>query len=73
MIVIPTLDTIPLGQRCPIPDFTCGRAANVPCMPTIAVSQRETQSWERNLFRLGNLVNLGWLLTSPKDQAGRLF
>lgn len=45
---------------------------SAPCMATIAVTKRETNSWKWALFQLGGLTALAYFLTLAVYQAGRL-
>lgn len=45
---------------------------SVPCMATIAVTRRESNSWKWALFQLGGLTLLAYLVTVIVYQAGRL-
>ncbi|MFP4036882.1 MAG: nucleoside recognition domain-containing protein, partial [Desulfobacteraceae bacterium] len=46
---------------------------SAPCMATIAVTKRESNSWGWALFQLGGLTLLAYMLTTVVYQAGRLF
>jgi ferrous iron transport protein B len=46
---------------------------SAPCMATIAVTKRESNSWRWALFQLGGLTLLAYLLTLLVFQAGSLF
>ena len=46
---------------------------SAPCMATIAVTRRESNSWRWALFQLGGLTLLAYLLTVLVFQAGSLF
>ncbi|MBW2104231.1 MAG: ferrous iron transport protein B, partial [Deltaproteobacteria bacterium] len=46
---------------------------SAPCMATIAVTKRESNSWRWALFQLGGLTLLAYLLTVLVFQAGSLF
>ena len=45
---------------------------SAPCMATIAVTKRESNSWAWALFQLGGLTALAWILTTLVYQVGRL-
>jgi ferrous iron transport protein B len=45
----------------------------VPCMATIAVTRRETGSWNWTFFMIGYTLILGWLLSTLIFQIGSLF
>lgn len=45
---------------------------SAPCMATIAVTRRESNSWRWALFQLAGLTALAWVLTVIVFQAGRL-
>jgi ferrous iron transport protein B len=45
---------------------------SAPCMATIAVTKRETNSWKWALIQLGGLTLLAWLITTFVYQAGVL-
>jgi len=45
---------------------------SAPCMATIAVTKRESNSWKWALFQLGALTALAWVLTTAVFQVGRL-
>ena len=45
----------------------------VPCMATIAITKRETNSWKWTLFVIGYTLVLGWLVATLIYQVGRLF
>jgi ferrous iron transport protein B len=45
---------------------------STPCMATIAVTKRESDSWKWALFQLGGLTALAWVLTTAVYQIGRL-
>ena len=45
---------------------------SAPCMATIAVTRRESNSWKWALFQLGGLTVMAWVLTVIVFQAGRL-
>jgi ferrous iron transport protein B len=42
-----------------------------PCMATVAITKRETNSWRWALFQFGGLTALGYLLTVVVYQSGR--
>ena len=46
---------------------------SAPCMATIAVMKRESNSWRWALFQLGGLTLLAYFLTVLVFQAGSLF
>ena len=46
---------------------------SAPCMATIAVTRRESNSWRWALFQLSGLTVMAWILTVVVFQAGRLF
>ncbi len=46
---------------------------SAPCMATIAITRRESNSWRWALFQLGGLTVLAWILTTAVYQIGRLF
>ena len=45
---------------------------SAPCMATIAVTRRESNSWRWALLQLGGLTVLAWILTTTVYQVGRL-
>jgi ferrous iron transport protein B len=45
---------------------------SAPCMATIAVTKRESNSWAWALFQLGGLTLLAWLFTAAVFQLGTL-
>jgi ferrous iron transport protein B len=45
---------------------------SAPCMATIAVTKRESNSWRWALFQLGGLTALAWVLTVAVYQIGTL-
>jgi len=45
---------------------------SAPCMATIAVTRRESNSWKWALFQLAGLTVMAWILTVIVFQAGRL-
>jgi ferrous iron transport protein B len=45
---------------------------SAPCMATIAVTRRESNSWKWALFQLAGLTVMAWILTVVVFQAGRL-
>ncbi|SPD74363.1 Ferrous iron transport protein B [uncultured Desulfobacterium sp.] len=45
---------------------------SAPCMATIAVTKRESNSWRWALFQLGGLTALAWVLTVAVYQIGSL-
>ena len=45
---------------------------SAPCMATIAVTRRESNSWKWALFQLGGLTVLAWVVTTIIFQAGTL-
>ena len=45
----------------------------IPCMATIAVVKRETNSWKWTGFAIGYSLTLGWLVATLIYQIGRLF
>jgi len=45
---------------------------SAPCMATIAVTRRESNSWRWALFQLSGLTVMAWILTVIVFQAGRL-
>ncbi len=45
---------------------------STPCMATIAVTRRESNSWKWALFQLAGLTVMAWILTVIVFQAGRL-
>ncbi|MBN2332150.1 MAG: ferrous iron transport protein B [Deltaproteobacteria bacterium] len=45
---------------------------SAPCMATIAVTRRETNSWRWALFQLAGLTVMAWIITFIVYQAGRL-
>jgi len=45
----------------------------VPCMATIAIIKRETNSWKWPLFVIGYTLVLGWLVATLIYQVGRFF
>ncbi|MDD3250214.1 MAG: hypothetical protein PHF23_07620, partial [Smithellaceae bacterium] len=45
---------------------------SAPCMATIAVTKRESNSWKWALFQLGGLTALAYVLTVIVFQAGNL-
>ena len=45
---------------------------SAPCMATIAITRRESNSWRWALFQLGGLTVLAWILTAAVYQIGRL-
>lgn len=45
---------------------------SAPCMATIAVTKRESNSWRWALFQLGGLTLLAWVLTTAVYQIGSL-
>jgi len=46
---------------------------SAPCMATIAVTKRESNSWAWALFQLAGLTTLAWVVTAGVYQVGRLF
>jgi len=46
---------------------------SAPCMATIAITKRESNSWKWALFQLAGLTVLAWVLTVIVFQAGSLF
>jgi ferrous iron transport protein B len=44
-----------------------------PCMATIAITRRESNSWKWALMQFGGLTTLAYLLTALAFQTGRLF
>ena len=46
---------------------------SAPCMATIAVTKRESNSWKWALFQLGGLTALAWVLTVAVYQVGSVF
>ncbi len=46
---------------------------SAPCMATIAVTKRESNSWGFALFQLGGLTALAWILTTAVYQVGSVF
>ncbi len=46
---------------------------SAPCMATIAVTKRESNSWKWALFQLGGLTLLAWVVTTAVYQIGQLF
>jgi len=46
---------------------------SAPCMATVAITRRESNSWRWALFQLAGLTLLAWVLTVIVFQAGRLF
>jgi len=46
---------------------------SAPCMATIAVTKRESNSWKWALFQLGGLTLLAWVVTTAVYQIGMLF
>ncbi|MDR0842965.1 MAG: ferrous iron transport protein B [Acidobacteriota bacterium] len=46
---------------------------SAPCMATIAVTRRESNSWKWAMFQLGGLTVLAYVLTTLVFQLGRLF
>ena len=45
---------------------------SAPCMATIAVTKRESNSWKWAMFQLGGLTALAFVVTTAVYQAGRL-
>ena len=45
---------------------------SAPCMATIAVTKRESNSWKWALFQLGGLTVLAWVVTTVVYQVGSL-
>ncbi|HOE18380.1 MAG TPA: ferrous iron transport protein B [Syntrophorhabdaceae bacterium] len=45
---------------------------SAPCMATVAITRRESNSWKWALFQLAGLTVLAWVLTVIVFQAGRL-
>ena len=45
---------------------------SAPCMATIAITRRESNSWKWALFQLGGLTTLAYLVTTAVYQAGLL-
>lgn len=45
---------------------------SAPCMATIAITRRESNSWRWALFQLGGLTLLAYVLTVLVCQAGSL-
>ncbi|NLX13641.1 MAG: ferrous iron transport protein B [Phycisphaerales bacterium] len=45
---------------------------SAPCMATIAITRRESNSWRWALFQLGGLTALAWVVTTVVYQVGRL-
>jgi len=45
---------------------------SAPCVATIAMTKRESNSWRWALFQLGGLTVLAWVLTAAVYQIGRL-
>jgi ferrous iron transport protein B len=43
-----------------------------PCMATVAIMKRESNSWGWAFFQFGSLTALGYVLTTIAYQAGRL-
>jgi ferrous iron transport protein B len=46
---------------------------SAPCMATIAITKRESNSWGWALFQLGGLTVLAWIITTAVYQIGSLF
>ncbi len=46
---------------------------SAPCMATIAITKRESNSWRWALFQLAGLTVLAWVLTAIVFQTGSLF
>ncbi|PKK82702.1 MAG: ferrous iron transport protein B [candidate division Zixibacteria bacterium HGW-Zixibacteria-1] len=46
---------------------------SAPCMATIAITKRESNSWKWALFQLGGLTALAWVVTVATFQLGSLF
>jgi len=46
---------------------------SAPCMATIAITKRESNSWKWALFQLGGLTALAWVVTVATFQFGSLF
>ncbi|RPI61313.1 MAG: ferrous iron transporter B, partial [Planctomycetaceae bacterium] len=46
---------------------------SAPCMATIAVTRRESNSWKWAMFQLGGLTVLAWIVTTAVYQVGSLF
>jgi ferrous iron transport protein B len=46
---------------------------SAPCMATMAVTKRESNSWTWALFQLAGLTVLAWIATAAVYQAGQLF
>jgi ferrous iron transport protein B len=45
---------------------------SAPCMATIAITKRESNSWKWALFQLGGLTVLAWIVTVAVYQVGSL-
>ena len=45
----------------------------VPCVATIAVIRRETNSWKWAGFSIGYTIALGWIVATLIYQIGRIF
>jgi ferrous iron transport protein B len=43
---------------------------SAPCMATIAITKRESNSWGWALFQLGGLTVLAWVITTAVYQVG---
>jgi ferrous iron transport protein B len=43
---------------------------SAPCMATIAITKRESNSWGWALFQLGGLTVLAWVVTTAVYQVG---
>ena len=46
---------------------------SAPCMATIAITKRESNSWKWALFQLAGLTVLAWIVTTVAYQVGGLF
>ena len=46
---------------------------SAPCMATIAITKRESNSWMWALFQLAGLTVLAWVVTTLIYQVGLLF
>ena len=44
---------------------------SAPCMATIAITKRESNSWKWALFQLGGLTALAYVITTIVFQIGR--
>ena len=45
---------------------------SAPCMATIAITKRESNSWKWALFQLAGLTALAWIITAAVYQIGSL-